>query len=483
MRVSLSEAEYNLLKLAAGKVSAGRRYTTEELARLLGVPRSTVEALVSLLAEKGVVSVSRVARPRARLTDLGREYLRDGLPEEKLVRLLEASGGALPLDEVSRRLGADASAAVAHALRWGAVRIEGGRVELAKPGFRSPDRALLEKVAAGEELAGDELRRLKRRKLVDVKEERVTVVVFRADPRDVLREAVVEVGALTADMIRSGEWRRVRLRPYDVRASPPRLAANKPHAFVEFLEMLRDVMKELGFVEIEYPPVELEFWNYDVLFQPQFHPARGPNDTFYAKGVAADGLEPPTELIERVKAVHEEAWGYAWDPRLALRVILRSHTTAASVRALAAGLKPPFRVFTIGRVYRVEKVDPRHLPEFHQLDGIASEGYDTDFGYLLGIVSEILERLGFKEYKFRLAYFPFTEPSAEGYVRIRGEWVEVLGCGMFRPEVLRSLGIDYPVAAWGMGLERMAMALMGLNDIRDLYSTDAHRLEELVAPW
>jgi len=101
----------------------------------------------------------------------------------------------------------------------------------------------------------------------------------------------------------------------------------------------------------------------------------------------------------------------------------------------------------------------------------------------MGILSEFLERLGFREYKFRPAYFPFTEPSIEGYVRVKGQWLEILGAGMFRPEMLAALGIDYPVAAWGMGIERLAMALYGLTDIRQLYSADVRFLSTIPSRW
>ena len=145
-------------------------------------------------------------------------------------------------------------------------------------------------------------------------------------------------------------------------------------------------------------------------------------------------------------------------------------------------LTPPFRVYTIGRVYRVEKVDPRHLPEFHQLDGIMG-AYDVTFRDLMGILAEILERLGIKDFKFKPAYFPFTEPSTEVMVRLGDQWLEVLGAGMFRPEMLAVLGIDYNVAAWGMGIERLAMALYGLRDIRELYSHDIRCLQRTSYRW
>ena len=363
-----------------------------------------------------------------------------------------------------------------------------GFAELApgvSPDYRSPDRELLERVARGEQVGESALRLLRRRKLVRTVEDTRTLLRLSEDVDTLLSRATVEIGALTADLIRSGVWRRYRLKRYDITAAPPRLRPARFHVLAEFIDYLRDVMREMGFVEVEHPAIELEFWNYDALFQPQFHPARSPTDTFYvAKELRLE--EPPAELARRVAEVHERAWRYRWSLEAAERLILRSHTTAVSARLLwyiaRTGTRPPFRFFTVGRVYRVEKVDPKHLPEFHQLDGIASEE-EMGFRDLLGILAEFFERIGIREYRFRLAYFPFTEPSAEAYVRVRGEWIEVLGCGMFRPEVLEPFGIDYPVAAWGMGIERLVMSLYGVSDIRDLYSYDVSKLEAFNGRW
>ncbi len=477
----VSETEYRLLEALRGKVKPGFPYTVEDLSKMTGLPRSSVEAVVSLLAGKGVVEVARQKRRTIKLSDEGRRYLEQGFPEERLARLLAERGGRLSLSEAVKELGENASIAIANALKLGMVRKEGGNLVLAGD-TRSPHRVLLEKILRGESLSDEELKALRRRRLVDVEEETETKVVFREAPEEVLSRASIEVGALLAEHLETGLWRRLRLRKYDVTAQPPQIIPHRPHYFVEFLETVRDAMIEMGFVEVEFPAVELELWNYDVLFQPQYHPARSPTDTFYLEA-EEDAYEVPSrELIDRVKHIHERGWGYRWDPRIAMRLILRSHTTAVSARVLHLGVKPPFRVFTIGRVYRVEKVDPKHLPEFHQLDGIAAEDGIT-FRDLLGLLAEFFERLGIREYRFRLAYFPFTEPSAEAYVRIRDEWLEVLGCGLFRPEVLEALGVDYPVAAWGMGLERVAMAIYGLSDIRDLYTFDVNRVREFNVRW
>jgi len=486
-KLAVSESEYQLLKRLVGRVKPGERYTTEELARLLGLPRSQIESLVRLLADKGLFRIEERTVEKYVVTEEAERYLREGFPEEKLVKLLYERGGQLPVEEAERILGREFSIAMANASRKGWVSVEAGQVKLVvEPLVEAEERKLLDRLRSGEELSPDELKLLRRRRLVTPRKERITIVSLEESPEKLLEKVVVEIGALTRQLIESGKWRSVRLRSYNVAAEPPRLYPGRLHFFRQFVEHLRDVMKELGFVEVEEPPVELEFWNYDVLFQPQYHPARTPTDTFYLrqprKGTLPDGL------VDSVRKAHEEGiagsrgWGYKWDPSRAARLILRSHTTAVSARILARKPRPPFRFFSLGRVYRVETIDPRHLPEFHQIDGIASEN-GVSLRWLMGILSEFLERLGFREYKFRPAYFPFTEPSIEGYVRVKGQWLEILGAGMFRPEMLAALGIDYPVAAWGMGIERLAMALYGLTDIRQLYSADVRFLSTIPSRW
>ena len=484
----LSESEYKLLKSLAGRVHAGVKYSVEDLARLAGMDRSSVEAIIRLLSSKGIVVVEDYEETIYEVSSEAEKYVSDLFPEEKLVKHLGELGGRASVEVLKEVLGAELNIALPNALRKGWVRVNEGIVELLVDPSRAvaEERKYIEALKKGEKLGEDILRLLRRRKLIERVKRRLTWVTFKADPSVIVEKAVVEIGALTHDMLVSGEWQRFKLREYDITAEPPRLRLGRLNFFLEFIEYIRDVMKELGFVEVEAPPIELEFWNYDVLFQPQYHPARRPTDTFYLEN-PKEGLLP-AQLVLRVKAVHENGagisagWNYKWDQRIAARLILRSHTTAVSARVLAQRPKPPFRFFTIGRVYRVEKVDAKHLPEFHQVDGIASEE-GVDVRWLIGFLSEFLERLGFKEYKFRPAYFPFTEPSIEGYVKVKDVWMEVLGAGLFRPEVLHPMGIDYPVAAWGMGIERLAMALYELADIRMLYSDDTKIIEYMPVRW
>lgn len=244
----------------------------------------------------------------------------------------------------------------------------------------------------------------------------------------------------------------------------------RKHFFVEFIEELKDIMKELGFNETEGPLVEIELFNFDLLFQPQDHPAREIHDTLWIKDPRYYDLSDMKELVNRVSSIHERGWKYKFNPEISSKYVLRSQTTSVSARTLLKGYKPPIRFFTIGRVYRSDVIDASHLPEFHQLDGIMGD-YDYTFKDLLGFLKEFGDRLGI-EIKFKPGYFPFTEPSVEGYAKINDKWIELFGAGLFRPEVLEMANVDYRVGAWGMGVERLIMARLRLIDIRQLYETN-----------
>jgi len=238
----------------------------------------------------------------------------------------------------------------------------------------------------------------------------------------------------------------------------------------------------MGFEEIDGSIVQYSFWNFDALFTPQDHPAREMQDTFYIDidtgrkasnnnnnnsnyGIASD------ELITSVSNIHEASWRYRWSMDEAKRLVLRTHTTAVTIRYLAEHRPKEANVFSIGRVFRNEKVNYKHLAEFHQIEGIVVSD-DVTLRDLMGIQQEFYKRLGLSKVKFWPTYFPYTEPSLQSmvYHERLGRWVELFGMGIFRPEVTEPIGVKNRVLAWGGGLERIAMLKYGIDDVRELYS-------------
>lgn len=284
------------------------------------------------------------------------------------------------------------------------------------------------------------------------------------------------LGEISPEMLKSGAWRGKEFQSYDVRTTAPRTLAAKPHPLVQIIEEVRAIFVELGFQEIDEDYVQSAFWNLDALFIPQDHPAREMQDTFYLDRPAT--MEVPADLVERISKVHldgggtqSQGWGQPLDPAESQRALLRTHTTVGTIKYLSANPRPPVRVFSVGRVFRHETMDATHLPEFHQIEGICTEE-GADFPMLLGILQEFYRRLGFPKLRWRPAFFPYTEPSMEVEVWTGSKWMELGGCGIFRPEVTIPFGVRTPVLAWGLGLERLAMMRLGLKDIRDLYVSD-----------
>lgn len=231
------------------------------------------------------------------------------------------------------------------------------------------------------------------------------------------------------------------------------------HPVTRTRQRIEQLFREAGFAVAEGPEVEDDFHNFEALNIPSNHPARAMHDTFYFP-----------------------------DGRL-----LRTHTSPVQVRAMQAAGEPPVRVIAPGRVYRCDS-DQTHTPMFHQVEGLlVDEG--VNFGHLKAILHRFLERFFERDLAIRLrpSYFPFTEPSAEvdcqcvfcsgAGCRVCKQtgWLEVLGCGMVHPNVLRSCGIDaerYTGYAFGMGIERLTMLRYGVNDLRLFFENDLRFLRQ-----
>jgi len=287
-----------------------------------------------------------------------------------------------------------------------------------------------------------------------------------------------EIAQLTPEIIQSGRWRDVKIREYDIHAFAPALYGGRPHPITILINQMRQAFLSMGFKEIRGDYVESAFWNMDVLFTAQDHPVRDLHDTFYLKKPEKMDLSEDDALVRIIKEIHEngwrtgsKGWGYRWEIEEARKLLLRTHTTVNTIRYLSTHPEPPLKVFSIGRVFRNEEIDVHHLPEFTQVEGIISEK-GADFDMLCAVLKEFYRKMGIENIRIRPGYFPYTEPSLEVDILYDGKWMELGGAGIFRPEVTAPHGVKYPVLAWGLGLERLAMLKWNLSDIRDLYISD-----------
>ncbi|MAU99660.1 MAG: phenylalanine--tRNA ligase subunit alpha [Euryarchaeota archaeon] len=445
----------------------------------------------SWLRSKGLVKISESSTKFYFTNEEGKRYAEQGLPERRAVEWLNQAGESL-LSELP--LHDDESKVVIGWLKRkmfanlektdeGLKLIPTGNVD------ETSDEPLLVRLSKSslseKEIDQDALNLLKGRQLLSVKEEVERTFSLTDEGNNFNLESLDEnlIGDITPDLIHSGEWKDRSFQRYGVEDKVEASNFSTLHPLTRFTEEIRSIFLQMGFTEIEGDYVESAFWNMDALFIPQDHPARELQDTFYLSEPASFVINEK-EILDAVKKIHEDGgetgskgWGTDWSKEAAQQALLRTHTTVGTIRYLAENPTPPARVFSVGRVFRREALDSTHLPEFTQVEGIIVEP-DANFGMLIGVLKEFYRRMGFNNVRVRPAYFPYTEPSLEVEVKFGDKWLELGGAGIFRPEVTAPFGIDCPVLAWGLGLERLAMLHLEIKDIRMLYQSDLKWLKE-----
>ena len=287
------------------------------------------------------------------------------------------------------------------------------------------------------------------------------------------KEMVTEI---TPELLQSDNWRDAEFRSFDVTLESATPRTGRSHPMQALIERIRNIFLEMGFSELVEDYVQTAGWNMDALFIPQDHPAREMQDTFYLDN--PEKMELPDDVMSLWSGIHKHGgdtgsvgWGGDFSKETSQKGLLRTHTTVNTIQYLADNPSKPCRMFTVDRVFRKEAIDRTHLPEFHQIEGIIMEE-GANLQMLVTTLKTFYHKMGYPEVRVRPAYFPYTEPSLEIEVKWRGKWLELGGAGIFRPEVTEPLGISSPVLAWGMGLERLAMLVLGLDDIRQLYISD-----------
>jgi phenylalanyl-tRNA synthetase alpha chain len=464
----------------------------EELARNLSTKREDLMRDIAELERRGLLEAERRKISEYILTDIGRKYIEKGLPEEQVYRVMNKCIGN-PVDsflkctEINGVDIDDAKIGLQYLIRSRCIIVEGGRVTLGDEALciKAVEKAretlklildLVNGIRVSEEIAS----LAKRRQIIEVREK--STIKVKASPnllntwrRGLIREK--ELLTVVKPEV-ALELDKYIVKEFDLTVELPNIPISKKHPFMQFIDELREIMTNMGFEEVKGPHVEAEFWNFDVLFQAQDHPAREIHDTFLLKTTLTANIN--SALLEIAKRVHERGWGYTWSPARALRLVLRSQTTAVSARALRERGGGEYRVFTIDRNFRPENLDAKHSMEFYQLDGVIV-GKNVTFKHLLYFFKEFTAALGLKEIWFKPGYFPFTEPSVEGYVKHpKLGWIEVFPGGIFRPEVMEMLGCHgYKAAAWGIGVDRLAMIVLGVDDIRLLFTRDISALSSM----
>ncbi|CAL2278663.1 unnamed protein product [Prunus armeniaca] len=411
------------------------------------------------------------------LTDEGNAYTATGSPEVQLFLAIPPEG--IPKEELQKKLDPSVfkiGCAQAAKNKW----VEMGKQLVTRKIQHVDDKVkdLLLRIQEGQAINQDDIKALKARKLIVPQTWKGYSV--KKGPNYAPKRKKVATD-LTRENLQRGDWKEIEFKEYNFTAKGLPTEGGHLHPLLKVRQQLKDIFRQMGFEEMPTNNyVESSFWNFDVLFQPQQHPARDSHDTFFLQAPSTT-KELPEDYVQRVKQIHESGgyqsrgYGYDWKREEADKNLLRTHTTAVSSRMLYLLAQKPFapkKYYSIDRVFRNEAVDRTHLAEFHQIEGLVCDRGLT-LGDLLGVLHEFFARLGMSKLRFKPAYNPYTEPSMEifSYHEGFGKWVEVGNSGMFRPEMLLPMGLpeDVRVIAWGLSLERPTMILYGIDNIRDLF--------------
>ena len=478
-----------------------------DLSTASGLKEVETARALQWLENKGAIKLKEELKEIVTLDKNGKKYLEEGLPERRLLSVLKGKNltidqarekSKLSRDEVSIAIGVlrkNAAIFVAKEKDFVLKLMENGerllKKEMLEEQFLKKEFPVEVKNLREEERFAYE--NLKKRKEIIKTEVKKTKIVSLTDLGKQLLEQKITitdvVDTITPQILRQGLWKTKPLRRYDIKINVPKIYGGREHVVNQAIEYIKKIWIELGFQEMEGNLVQTAFWDLDALFVPQDHPARTMQDTFYIKKPKYGKL-PDKELVKRVKETHEKGWTtgsngwqYAWNENVAKENLLRTHTTVLSARTLSRLKKEdlPAKFFSVGKVFRNETVDWKHLFELTQVEGIVVDPH-ANFKHLLGYLKEFFTKMGYLDVRIRPAHFPYTEPSAEVEVLhpIKKQWIELGGAGIFRPEVTKPLlGFECPVLAWGLGLERTISDYFQINDIRDLYKNDLKQLREI----
>ncbi|MFQ6050726.1 MAG: phenylalanine--tRNA ligase subunit alpha [Candidatus Hydrothermarchaeota archaeon] len=470
-----------------------KKSTPDELSKKVDLDKTAINRAIEWLRRKNLIKVHEKERIKANIKEEGKKYLKEGFPERKLLKYDEKPISEIHIDKEDLKIGLG----WIRKKGWGEIKKRDGKafLELTEEGKKFKDKLgrdeeILRGILDGKTYEGEKLliKELEKRGLIEVIEIKERILELTEKGEELISFGIPleeEVTQLTSEIITSGKWKEVKFRRYDITASVPKVSIGKKHPLRRLIDEIREIFLLMGFVEVRGPLVESAFWNFDALFQPQDHPAREMQDTFYLK--RPERAKLPKDLVKNVKEAHEHGgktgsigWGGEWKEDIASKTLLRTHNTSLSVRYLHKHKEPPVRMFAVDRVFRRENITYKHLPEFHQVEGIAMDK-NSNFAQLLGILRKFYKAMGFEQIRIRPGYFPYTEPSleVEVFYEEKGEWVELGGAGIFRPELLDPLGVKYPVLAWGLGLERLAMMKLDIDDIRLLYRGDIEWLKKI----
>ena len=454
------------------------------------------------LENKKIVKINIDHRSTVKLDKNGILYLSKEIPEKRLLKILKKRSSSIEEFRKFKEFEPEElNYAIGSLKKNGAIIFENKSIKITDKGIalvetNFNEELLLKKIGENTKFL-DEFSKIEKLTLEGLKKRTLFVKLDVTKVRNIqltdlgkslikhsskLKQEFIE--SLTSSMIISKNYIGKTFRHYDIKGIVPKVFPGKKHFVNETIEYIKRIWLDLGFKEMTGNHIDSCFWNFDALFTPQDHPARDMQDTLFVEGY--DNLEN-SELLKRIKTTHENGWTtgslgwrYKWDIEQAKKLVARTHTTVLSSRTIANLKKEdiPIKFFAVGKVFRNETLDKTHLFEFYQTEGIVIDK-NANFKNLIGYLKTYFSKMGFNQIRLRPAYFPYTEPSLEIDIfhPVHKKWIELGGSGIFRPEVVKPLlGIEIPVLAWGLSVERLITDYYGFTDLRDLYSNDLKKL-------
>ena len=493
--------------------------TLHELVIASGLQEVEVMRALQWLQNKGIVLITQTIQEVVELDANGKLYAEKGLPEKQFLKSLESVSVPISIFDVQKNscldqneiticigllrkrnaitLKKEGNEILVHATAEGQLLFKKQTKEEAFLHSLEFPRDMKE-LSPEEKIIFTELSQRKnivKTNVIKLRTAHLTQLGLTLLTYDLNKEFVEQ---LTPEMLSNNSWKHNIFRHYDVSINVPHLSGGKRHIVNQAISYIKQIWLDMGFVEMTGQLLQTSYWDLDSLFVPQDHPARQMQDTFFIKDETGKGIalgKLPKDFA-KIKEVHETGaktgstgWQTTWHEKESQKVLLRTHTTVLSALKLAElgeypktlHKKLPIKYFNVGKVFRNEAMDWKHLFEFHQVDGIVIDE-TANLKNLKAYLRQFFGKMGYTQIRMRPAYFPYTEPSleVEAWHPIKNQWIELGGAGIFRSEVVVPLlGKDVPVLAWGLGLERIISEYYHITDIRDLYKNDMKQLQQM----
>ena len=451
----LSQIFHDIEKKIITSLRDNPKQTPESLEKSTQLLPDQIRRGIEWLRLKELAIVTESQSSAISLGKNGLESLQKGLPERRLLELLKT--GPKKLSDLQKELGFVFGPSMGLARKNNWVEVSSDQISIKSLPSELPGEKTLKLVGNGK-ISKDKLNAADLSGLI----KRPGFII-----EDVIKSKEISLSDSAKSIELSDTTGEI-----DVEAKVPEVFVARTHPLKNTIDEIREIFVTLGFSEIVGNMTQSSFWNFDALFTPQDHPARELQDTFYLDKINAKKIGT-LEQIRKVSESHKKNWRYQWDINEAKKMVLRTHTTCVTIKHLAENKPDEARVFSLGRVFRNEKVSYKHLVEFNQIEGVVI-GKDASLRNLMGIQREFYKRIGITKIKFWPTFFPYTEPSLQTmvYNEKLGKWIELFGMGIFRSEVTKPLGITKPVLAWGGGIERIAMLKYDLDDVREFYNNN-----------